>query len=82
MATVRVELNSSAVKALLRSEDVRAELERRARQIAAAAGPGHRVEVQTGPNRVRAAVITDDREAMAAEARDRNLTRSLDAGRG
>ena len=80
--TVRFELNRQAVREFLRSAEVRADLERRARQIAAAAGPGHRVESEIGANRARAAVITDTIEAMIGEARDRNLTRSLDAGRG
>jgi len=66
----------------MKSDGVKADLERRARLIAAAAGPGHRVEVEVGRNRARAAVITDTIPAMIAEGRDRNLSRALDAGRG
>jgi hypothetical protein len=60
---------------------VKADLERRARAIGNAAGPGHRVESETGRNRARAAVITDDFEARYREATQRSLTRALDAGR-
>lgn len=81
MAQVRVTLNRKNIRELLRSEAVRADLVRRAENIAAAAGPGHKVESEIGRNRARAAVITTTAEAMVAEARDRNLTRAFDAGR-
>jgi hypothetical protein len=38
-------------------------------------------ESSTGPNRARASVWTATREAMEAEAKDRALTRAIDAGR-
>lgn len=79
----RIELNSRGIRELLNSPEVAEELERRAEMIADAAGPGHRVEVEHGTGaRARAAVITDDIPAMVSEARDRTLTRALDAGRG
>lgn len=81
MARVRVVLNRKNVRELLRSEGVLNDLVRRAENIAAAAGPGHKVDSQIGRNRARAAVITTSIEAMLAEARDRNLTRAIDAGR-
>lgn len=81
MANVRIVLNRRAVRDLLRSREVRKDLEKRGERIADAAGPGHRVESEIGPNRVRAAVITDTSEAVISEATDRTLTRALDAGR-
>lgn len=69
------------MRQLLRSPETLDELERRAENIAAAAGPDHRVESQIGPNRGRAAVITDSFEAILAEATSRTLTRAIDAGR-
>jgi hypothetical protein len=66
---------------LLRSPEVRRDLERRARNIAAAAGPGFEADSEIGRNRARASVWTATFEAMAAEATDRALTRSIDAGR-
>lgn len=81
MARVRIVLNKSAIAGILRSGEVRRDLERRAENIARAAGPGHRVDSEVGRNRARAAVITESFEAMRKEARNRNLTRAIDAGR-
>lgn len=78
---VRIELNSQGVRDLLRSSEVKADLQRRADNIAAAAGPGFVADSTTGPNRARASVGTTDIESMRAEAEDRALTRALDAGR-
>lgn len=78
---VRIVLNRSAVGALLRSPEVKADLERRAGAIAAAAGPGNEVESEVGRARARAAVVTETFEAKHKEATDRSLTRALDAGR-
>jgi len=79
---MRFELNRNGIRELLRSDEVLADLERRGHAIATTAGPGHRVESEKGPNRARVAVITDTIPAMIAEARDRRLTRAIDAGRG
>lgn len=79
---VRITLNRQGVRALLRSPAMLADLERRARRIAAAAGPGHEVDGAIGRNRARAAVITSSIEAKVGEAKRRTLTRAIDAGRG
>jgi hypothetical protein len=79
--TTRIVLNRAGVKALLRSAEVQADLRRRGQAIASAAGAGHRVESQVGPNRARVAVITETPEAMVAEATERKLSRAVDAGR-
>lgn len=78
---VRIVLNRKGIRELLRSSEVRRDLERRAEAIASAAGPGHVVDSQIGPNRARASVRTDTIDAMVNEATARTLTRSLDAGR-
>lgn len=78
---MRIVLNRRNIRQLLRSEAVRADLKRRADNIARAAGPGHTVDSEIGRNRARAAVITTSFQAMHAEARNRNLTRAIDAGR-
>lgn len=77
----KVKLNSQGVRALLRSTEVRNDLERRARRIAAAAGDGMEAESSIGRNRARASVWTATIEAMRAEADEMALTRALDAGR-
>ena len=82
MARPRIELNSAGVRELLRSPEVRADLDSRARAIAAAAGEGMESDSQVGKGRARATVWTDTVEAMEAEATERALTRAIDAGRG
>lgn len=81
MANVRIVLTRNGPRDLRRSREILRDLERRGEAIARAAGDGHRVEAEIGPNRARVAVITDTIDAMVAEATDRTLTRALDAGR-
>jgi len=81
MARVRATLNRSGVRELLQSDGVREDLERRADNISAAAGSGHEVDSDVGPNRARASVRTVTIEAMRAEAESHNLLRAVDAGR-
>lgn len=81
MANVKIVLNRKGIRELLRSREVLADLERRAENIAEAAGPGHAVDSEIGPNRARSSVRTDTIDAMLAEGTDRNLTRAIDAGR-
>lgn len=81
MATrVRVELNRAGVIALLKSSEMQTLLRARAERVAAAAGPGMEVEAQVGRYRARATVITATPEARKAEAKDRRLSSSLQAG--
>lgn len=79
---VKIVLNRKGIRDLLRSNEVKADLERRARNIASAAGPGHVVDSEVGPDRARASVRTDSIDAMVDEANNHNLTRAFDAGRG
>lgn len=69
----------------MRQAAVLAALERAGEQIAAAAGDGVEVESQNSSGRrstPRVAVFTATAEAKIDEARNRTLTRALDAGRG
>ena len=83
MKSVRIKLNRKSIREILQSDDVRADLERRAQAIADAAGGGEDYEVssQVGKNRARASVITATYEARAAEAKDRTLSTAIEAGR-
>lgn len=78
----RIEINSAGAREILRSPKVLAEMERRARAIAQAAGPGFEVEARLGANRARASVRAATFEARRAEAENRSLSRALEAGRG
>ena len=79
---VRIELDHKGISKLLNSEPVRADLQRRAERIAAAAGPGFEVESWKGFDRAHATVRSATPAARRAEAEHRALTRALDAGRG
>lgn len=84
---IQVKMSSAGSRAVLTSPKVRADLVRRAEQVAAAADAGanqpdgHFVDSQDGPNRARAAVVTRTDTAKEAEATDRNLTRAFDEAR-
>ena len=80
---MKVTLNRRAVRALLKSAEVSKELERRANKVRNAAGSAdHEVEMWTGRNRARATIRTSTYEGRSKEATGRNLSGSLDAGRG
>lgn len=81
MAKARVELNSKGVQQLLKSREMQALVNARAKRIAAAAGPGHAVEPDNSGDRARASVVTRSYAAKKAEAKDRTLTRAIQAGR-
>lgn len=75
------QLNHDGVAELLKSPGVQRELERRAQQIANAAGPGMMVRTEIGETRARASVFTATIGARIAESAHRDLTRAIDAGR-
>lgn len=77
----KVVINRDGARAVRCAPGVLADLERRARAIAAAAGPGMVVRTSVGPNRARAAVITATLRARRGQAKDKRLTRAIDAGR-
>jgi hypothetical protein len=81
VATTKIKINSESVKALLKSDEIKADLQRRAENITAAAGEGFEPDVNLYPLRWRASVRTTTFEARKAEAEDRALSRALDAGR-
>jgi hypothetical protein len=81
MAKIRIEMNPKAIGELLKSQPVQDDLKARADRIAEAAGDGMLASVRVGKTRARASILTDTIAAKRAEAKDRALTRALDAGR-
>lgn len=84
MGNVRIELNKGAVQDLLVGPEVKALIEQKCAAIAATASAsggefGH--DVILGARRAHGMVWTDDYAARRAEAKDRALTRAIDAGR-
>jgi hypothetical protein len=82
MAKVRIQLTRNGPRELRRLPAVQADMLQRAKQVAAAAGPGMEATSFLGRNRARASVITATREARWAEATDRALTRAIGASSG
>lgn len=81
MSKVRIVLKRDGPRRLRKLPEVKADLERRAQRIAAAAGPGMETDSDVGRTRARASVRTTTNAARRAEATDRALTRAIDAGR-
>lgn len=84
MADTKVKLNLKGFRDLRTSPAVVADIERRAKAIANAAGEGYAVlPIQSPRNRARAIVTTEpgNYPAIVREARDHRLLGALDAGR-
>lgn len=79
---IRIELDSPGIDRFLKSDEVQADIARRAAAIARAAGPGMHSTTYRGRDRVVGQVWTGTIGARLAEAENRDLTRALDAGRG
>ena len=80
--STRLVLNRAGFNAMRKDPAVVAELQRRARAIADAAGEGVEVEdPYLGRSRARVTVRTATNAARRAEATDRALSSALDAGR-
>lgn len=77
---MKIKLNHGGIAKLLK-EVAEPDIARRTENIRAAAGEGFESETSIGRSRARGAVWTASWEAMEAEARDRALTRAIDAGR-
>lgn len=79
----KVTLNSAAVRKVLQSAEVQADIERRVRAIALRAGghPDFEYGAEVVGNRVMGYVVTATYEGKKAEAETRALTQALDAGR-
>lgn len=83
MGKVRWKWHMKGYRQVRTSPGVVADVQSRAAAIALAAGEGMEADfgITGGRVRARASVRTATHEARAAEASDRALTRSIDAGR-
>lgn len=79
--TIKVKLKPGAVQKLLKLPEMERDLLRRAKAIAAAAGPGMEPDSSIGKTRARASVHTATWQARRAEAHGRALTAAIDHGR-
>lgn len=79
--TVRVTLKLRGINAVMTSPGVTAEVISRAKKIQQAAGENFKVNVSPHKYTARAFVVSANAEGAVEEARDKRLTRSIDAGR-
>lgn len=77
----KVRILSAGAVRILKGNSVRADIERRAKAVAAQAGPGFTPVVIWGRGRVLGRVVADTEDAQRAESQDRALTRALGAAR-
>lgn len=88
MNGILVKILDKGVQELLKGAEVQVDLKARADKMAGTANAtagltdGFLSEIGVGKVRARARVFTATADAMVAEARDRVLTRAIDAGRG
>lgn len=81
MAKAVVTLNLKGINELMTQRRVQAEVLRRARSIQQAAGENFEVASKPHKWTARAFVQAANYKGMVEEARDKRLTRSIDAGR-
>lgn len=81
MSKVTIKLNRQGITKILKSPSMRKAVEKRARQIATAAGPGYEADSMIGKNRARASVYTKTFQARRDNAKRNTLLRSIGAAR-
>ncbi|WP_294542163.1 hypothetical protein [uncultured Gemmiger sp.] len=77
MAKVKVVLNRSGVRALLKSEEMKTACAEEALAIRARCGTGYATDTYTGKTRVNAMVWTDTAEAKRDNAENNTLLKAL-----
>lgn len=78
---VRVKLKIRGINQVMTSRGATDEVASRAQRIARAAGPNFEAVVKPHKHTARAYVRPANREGAEQEARDKTLTRAIDAGR-
>lgn len=77
MAKVKVTLNRSGVRALLKSEEMKAVCAEKAQAVCARCGTGYSTDTYTGKNRVNAMVWADTTQARRDNAENNTLLKAL-----
>ena len=77
MGKIRIELNSSGIKALLKGSEVESCLKSEAEKISSRAGRGYSTDTKQMPGRVIASVYTADEDAMKDNLDNNTLLRSI-----
>lgn len=77
MSNVKIVLNSSGIRALLRSEEMAAVVEGHAAAIASRCGDGYAHDRKLMPGRVIASAYTETRQAEADNLQNNTLLRNM-----
>ena len=77
MSKVRVELNSSGVKELLRSKEMMAICEQHANRALSRLGEGYVVTTMTGKNRVNASIYAESYQAKKENSENNTILKAL-----
>lgn len=77
MANVEIKLNSSGVRELLRSREMKAICEEQANNAVGRLGPGYTVTTMTGKNRVNASIYAESYEAKRDNLKNNTILKAL-----
>lgn len=77
MAKVKIELNSSGIRQLLKSEEVGQMLKQQAEQVRARCGSGYSTDLYQASSRVIAGVFAETAEAAKQNSRENTLLKAL-----
>lgn len=77
MAKVKIELNSSGIRQLLKSEEMGQMLKQQAEQVRARCGSGYSTDLYQASSRVIAGVFTETAEAAKQNSRENTLLKAL-----
>lgn len=77
MAKVKIELNSSGIRQLLKSEEMGQMLKQQAEQVRARCGSGYSTDLYQASSRVIAGVFAETAEAAKQNSRENALLKAL-----
>lgn len=77
MSKVEIKLNGEGVRALLRSEEMKAECKKRANEAVGRLGPGYEVSTYTGKNRVNASIHAESYQARQDNLENNSILKAL-----
>lgn len=77
MANVEIKLNSSGVRELLRSQEMKAVCEEHANNALGRLGPGYTVTTITGKTRVNASIFAESYEAKKDNMENNTILKAL-----
>ncbi|CAM4225651.1 hypothetical protein [Erysipelothrix aquatica] len=77
MSKPKIELNNSAIRDLLRGEDVQNALSSRANSIKSKLGEGYETDIYVGKNRANASIRAESKEAKRDNKKNNTLLKAM-----